>query len=366
VTDNIFDRLAELLQSDGPVNWRLAAQIAESVAGPADPIEPWIAEEYEELGRTAAMLIGRSTVLDPAGLPPLIVTDPRRWAVDAVESFAYLAEPMAEQLTGGDATGAPPGLEQVFGQLAPALVGLQVGGLVGAFARALLGQFDAGLPPVSGDPAPAVIVPNVEAFADAAGLDVRQARLWAALRETASRAQLSAPWAGAHLGSLVAEYLGGLEIRPDQLEERLQSLQDPAELERMMAEPGGIGGFAPGPELDAVREDLTAMLAFLDGHGRATVAEVAGDLLPDLEAIEDAAAHHLPDDGSERLIESMFGIEIDAALGPAAASFCTEVERRWGGEARERLWSGPETLPTSTELRDPVGWAARVLLSEDG
>ena len=51
MTDNIFDRLAELLQSDGPVNWKLGAQIAESVAGAADAVDPWVAEEYDELGR---------------------------------------------------------------------------------------------------------------------------------------------------------------------------------------------------------------------------------------------------------------------------------------------------------------------------
>ena len=62
MTDNIFDRLAELLQSAGPVNWRLGVQIAESVAGAADPVDPWVAEEYEELGRTAInmSLCGRS------------------------------------------------------------------------------------------------------------------------------------------------------------------------------------------------------------------------------------------------------------------------------------------------------------------
>ena len=70
MTDNIFDRLAELLQSAGPVNWRLASQIAESVAGAAEPVEPWVAEEYEELSRTAVMLIGRSGVLDPGTAPP--------------------------------------------------------------------------------------------------------------------------------------------------------------------------------------------------------------------------------------------------------------------------------------------------------
>ena len=32
-SDNLFDRLADLFRSSGPVNWRLAREIAESVAG---------------------------------------------------------------------------------------------------------------------------------------------------------------------------------------------------------------------------------------------------------------------------------------------------------------------------------------------
>ena len=54
--DNLFDRLADLFRSNGPVNWRLAREIAESVAGEAEPVEPWLAEEYRELAVTAGML----------------------------------------------------------------------------------------------------------------------------------------------------------------------------------------------------------------------------------------------------------------------------------------------------------------------
>jgi uncharacterized protein (DUF2342 family) len=46
----------------------------------------------------------------------------------------------------------------------------------------------------------------------------------------------------------------------------------------------------------------------------------------------------------------------------AGASFCSDIERRFGREALDDLWQGPERLPTAEELEDPVGWAARVLL----
>jgi putative hydrolase len=365
VTENIFDRLADLLRSAGPVNWALATQIAESVAGPAEPIDPWVAEEYQELGRTAALLISRAGVLDTADLPPLQVTDPRQWAAANIRAYAYLAEPLAAVIgAGGEA--APPGLEQVFGQMGPALVGLQVGTVVGAAARGVHGPFDAGLPPFAPAAGPELIAPNVEAFAGRSGLEQRRVRLWAALRETAHQAQMRLPWVRDHLGRLVAAFVSGLEFRPDLLQERLQDLQDPEALESMMSEPGGIGGLsafrsAEGPAGD----DLAAALAFLSGHGRVVAAEAAGSLLPDFEAIEEAAAGDRAEGGPGSALHQILGLEEARSLAGDAARFSAEIGRRWGSDARRILWQGPDSLPTVSEILDPVGWAARVMLPND-
>ncbi|MCJ7726091.1 MAG: zinc-dependent metalloprotease [Acidimicrobiia bacterium] len=363
MTDNIFERLAELLQSAGPVNWRLGVQIAESIAGAADPVEPWVAEEYEELGRTSAMLIGRSGALDPTPIPTLTVIDPRGWAAANLEGYAYLAEPLAAKFSGGGGMAQGMGIEQIFGQLAPALVGLQVGSLVGTLARDLLGPFDAGLPPVSGGAASYAIVPNIEALAASELLDTRQTRLWAVMSEATHQALLAIPWVRGHLADLAHDYISGLEMRPDQLQERLQSLGDPSDLERLMSEPGGLTGFVAGPELDEVHDQLTALLAMLDGFGSAVVEEAGGALLPDLAGIRRAATGRHPE--TELVIEQMLGIEIDADLAEDARVFSADIAVRWGNDARDRLWQAPGNLPTPAELGDPVGWAARVLLSDE-
>jgi putative hydrolase len=363
VTDNIFDRLAELLQSAGPVNWRLGRQIAESVAGAAEPVDPWVAEEYEELGRTAVMLLERSGAADPGPIGPLTIIDARGWAADNVEGYAWLAEPLAEKVGGAPGLTGGLGMEAILGQLGPALVGLQVGSLAGTMARTLLGSFDAVLPPLG--VGPQVVVANVEALASAEGLDPRQARLWAVLREISHQAVLEGPWLAGHLEALAAEYVGGLEMRPDQLQDRLKGLEDPGELERLLSEPGGLSGLAGGPELEGVRDHLTAALAVIDGFGRTAVRTAAGTLLPDLAEIEASTARRRLEEPPERVIEQMLGLEVDPELAAAAAGFIDEITNRWGTDAVGRMWESPEGLPTVAEIHDPVGWAARVLLDDD-
>jgi uncharacterized protein (DUF2342 family) len=136
-------------------------------------------------------------------------------------------------------------------------------------------------------------------------------------------------------------------------------------LEQVLAEPGGLTGFSAGPELEAPRDDVMAMVAILDGFGQALTATAAGDLLPDLGRIRDAAASRSAETGPERILEQMLGIEIDRALAGTARVFSDDLSNRWGPSAWDRLWEGPEGLPTVAELHDPVGWAARAMLPDD-
>ncbi len=355
MTDNLFDRLADLLRSPGPVNWRLAREIAESVAGQAEPIEPRLMDEYRELAETAARLVDQATPLDAAAAAsPVGIHDRRSWAAANTESLAYLAEPVAERLGSGEAS--------PLAMLGPALLGMQVGSTVGFLSHRVLGRFDAGIP--SGSPSgTSFVVPNIEAFASDHGLDHRQLRLWVALHEVVHQAELAVPWMRERFAMLAHEFAEGLEIDPEALQRRLEALQDPEEMQRMLESPDGLGLMFRSDGPSGAAEAMRALVAFLDGYAEFVVTAVGASLVPEAARVREAIDRHRaePADG-ETLLQEMVGLDFDPVDYRRGLAFVTEVERRWGAEALATVWSDPEAMPTLAELEDPVGWAARVLL----
>jgi putative hydrolase len=360
VTDNIFDRLRELLESSpGPVNWNLAREIAASSAGEAEPIEPWIAEEFEELSHTAAIRIAAVSPLDAGAVTARVeVLDRRAWASRATEGLAYLAEPLSTRM-GAGGTG---GLGALLQPLAPALMGMQMGSMASSLSQRVLANFDVGLP--LGPGAGAVfVVPNVEAFAADHGLDPRQTRLWVALHEVAHASQLQVPWMWEHVEGVIADFIAGLELDPAALEERIGSFDDPESLQRMMEDPSGLSGLLGGPGSAATLPEIQALMSVLEGYAGWLIDRAAPGMIPEAprltEAIDRRRAE--PSQG-EQMLQQVIGLDLEHHRYRDGAAFCEEVSRRWGDEALTRLWESAQTLPTLEELADPLGWAARVLL----
>lgn len=361
MTDNLFDRLADLFRSAGPVNWRLAREVAESVAGTANPIDPWSAEQLRELAGTAQRLVAAGTPLDTLTVDqPVIVLDRRAWAGEAVTGLEYIAEAVADRL--GGMTGE---LGPLMQQLAPSLVGMQTGALVGLVSRRALGSFDRGL--IAGSSQPVSFVSeNIDALASAHDLDLQQVRLWVALREVAHLALIAIPWVLDHLHMLAHAHAEAMDLDASSVEERLRAVQDPEAMQRLLdGDESGIEALASDAEPSLEAEALAAFLAVIDGYGAVATERAGAAYLPDLDRISQAAHEARTSAAAAESVASGFvGVAVDPADALAAASFCREVARRWGDEALERIWEGPEATPTLAELTDATGWAARVLLTD--
>ena len=360
MSDNLFDRLFELFQTTDQINWRLAEEITQSLAGSPEPIEPQLAEEYEELALAAQLRIADTGLLDVAGGTVPYPIDRSGWARENHRSFSYLVEPMTAALGEGIPSGDP--MTSLMSSLGPALLGMQAGTMVGFISHRVMGQFDTALPPL-GEHRSYLVVPNIEAFAAEHDLDPRQVRLWASIHELVHFVLIGGEPLRNQLTSAVRELYDGIDFDPSSFMEKLNELRDPAQLEGIMSDSEGLSslfGGEPRPDLAA---GVQAAAAFIEGYGDYAVRTVGTDLLPDLEAIENA--HRIRRAEPNQAIEQLgrlVGLEIDRTRAADAAGLCAEIAQRWGPEALDRMLETPDHLPRLEELDDAVGWAARVLL----
>ncbi|HEX5631244.1 MAG TPA: zinc-dependent metalloprotease [Acidimicrobiia bacterium] len=357
MTDNLFDRLADLFRSPGPVNWRLAREIAESAAGVAEPVDPWLDEEYRDLSATAVRYVDGASPLDPvsAAEAPRIL-DRRAWAGDATESLAYIAEPLAAKL-GNFGPGA-----EMAQMLAPALIGLQMGGMIGALSHRVMGGFDLGLPP-GRVATPAYLVPNIEDFAGEHDLDRRQVRLWAAMHETTHVAAMAVPWVRQHAIAAMTSFVESLEVDEEAIAERMAVLQDPEALQKMVEGGAGMPPLLAARGGDQHLTDARTLMAIAAGYADFLIDRNLSDLLPGVAAVREAIdRRRIEPSPGEVMLSQMIGMQPDPGSERRGHDFCLEVGRRWGDEAVHRLWDGPATLPRAGDLEDPVAWAARALL----
>ena len=363
VSDNIFDRLADLLASPGPVNWKLAAELARSIAGPPRAVPDDDQKEFEELTRAAQLHIEQAARLpiDPTPVQ-IAVVDQRGWAEANLEQFRYLIEPLAQKLSASTNEEEAGGLGAIFAGIWPAILGLQAGGMVGYLSKRVLGQFDVGLP-VPGVRSLYYVAPNIDEFADGHELDRSQARLWVALHEVTHHVEFSVPWVEDHFRNLIARYFAGVELDVESMS--LPALDDPEELQRMLSDPSGITGILAGPGQQEVLEEIQAFMALMEGFAEHLMDVAAPGLLPEIPRLREAVERRRATPSqAEELVSRLIGLEMKREQYRLGAEFCRQVESRWGPEALRELWSGPEMLPTLAELEDPVAWAARALLPE--
>jgi putative hydrolase len=352
MSDDLFSKLFELFDQPGPINWKLAAEVARHLSGDSQPVEPWAAEEFRELARLAEYRIEQIAPFRVVPAPDVLPVDARGWAERNLETYGALVEPFASSVT-SEGPAAP-----LMAQLAPAIIGLQVGSLVGSLSTWVVASFDAGLPQEHPG-AISVVVPNIDSLRQSGEVDEKELRLWIVANEVAFRAVSQLPWIHDHAHDLASAFADAVKIDPTVLSGLMTGGSDPADIERAIEDAGGLESIIGGEEAEAPRLELEAFLGAITGCARLLARRAVGELTPGFDAIS-----RLRDDARESA-ETTPTIGV-GSVPPEATQlgdvFNQEVERRYGEDALETLWSDPTRMPTAAELRDPTAWAARVLL----
>ncbi len=390
-------QVMRMLQSQGPINWDIAGQIAAWVAvegGTERPIDPTAHAQLEELAHAAQTHVVAETDLGATFTAPLRTLGPQGWAALHLDALHPVLEALATTLgnvmrdagpppgelesgdpgsiggSGGLSGPSPFGPEMLGGMmqmLAPALLGMQAGSMIGYLAQHALGRYDLPLP-TSDEPSLCFVVQNIDSFEEAWSLERADLRFYIAVHEVVHAAERSVPWLRKRLVRLSKEYVSAYEVDPNALEDRFGAIDpaDPSTLGSIAEDPDALLGAMHSPRQDEPRRQLQLLTAVLEGYSDSVLERVGAKLIPSFRQIHEAMERHRVERGeAEVFIEGLLGLKLERHHYEQGAAFCRGVIERAGPEGLNRLWESERMLPTPAEIDAPGLWLARIELPDD-
>ncbi|MDQ4024111.1 MAG: zinc-dependent metalloprotease [Actinomycetota bacterium] len=365
----LFREIQRILSTGrGPVNAEIATQVATALAtqeGDAAPDAGRSTFLADAVRDAELMLAGytRLAVDEPAAVR---LTSRAEWARSTLSAWTWLFEHLALKLTPEDAPDeGTPGMAAALGQIAPLLIGIQVGTLVGGLAPSAIGRYDHPIPR-DDDGHLLFVDPNVARLAGDYGFDRDTFLRWLALSSTARHVVVAhTPWLERYWRSLVIEIVDATEVDVGELQSRMMDLQS----QGPDALRGGMGGFAlplvPTDRHQRAVARLRSFVAAFEGYARYSAGAVGDAFTGPVEAIEEGLARHrLKANEGLAMLEALLGITFDRDLESAGATFCAAVVKLKGVGALNSIWDAPDNMPSYAEIKDPFAWMERV--ADDG
>lgn len=380
-----------MLGNQGPVNWDVARQIANVVARadsdaegdftaslstppPPEPaVDPRTTEHITALVRAALPRVVEATGRTEAFSAPVRVVGRSAWVTRHLEALRPVLEAFASALEDSanaaanedDESGDPFG--GLMAMIAPVLLGVQAGSMVGQLARRALGRYDLPLP-LADEPSIEITAGNVDEFEAGWSLPRDDVRFAVVLHEAVHAGLRSVPWVRSHLVDTATEYARAYRVDPHAVEAAFGEIDptDPSSLAGLQADPGALLGAITTPEQQVIRDRLRQFTSVLEGYADTVIAQLATGLVPTYPQIREALRRHRLDRGDAgALIESLLGIDLDRDDYERGESFCVAVLDRVGLDGLNRLWTSEEMIPTPNEFATPGLWVARAGLEVD-
>src|SRR5215212_2128458 len=378
----LFAELQKLMNwSGGPVNWDLARQGAiSSLSAGHQPTSAAERSAAAEALRLADVWLDAVTDL-PSGIERPLVWSRVEWVEQTLPAWSALIDPLAEKVVAAMTDALPAEAQAmagpiagIMGRMGGVMFGAQVGQALGKLADEVVTSTDVGIPL-----APAgtgVLVPqNVAAFA--AGLDrpADEVRLFLALREAASQRLFAhVPWLRQQLQDAVHAYARGITIDREAIERGITEAMfgmeggidpsNPESIQQLL----GSGVLEPEetPEQQMALRRLETLLALVEGWVDTAVAEAAKDRLPGHSALAETMRRRRASGGpAEQTFATLVGLELRPRRLRDAATVWGAMTQQHGADARDRLWSHPDLLPTSDDLDEPLDFVARQGLDDE-
>ncbi len=380
-----FAALASALQSPGPLNWQVAGQLASIVAtgGEDEPaIDATARTQLDELARAAQTHVVAETGLADMFTAEVRTVNRREWAtlhLDALKpvleqlatTFGAAFQPesfvMPETFGVEESPEAADALSSMLPMLAPLLLGVQAGSMVGYLAQHALGRYDLPLP-AADEPSLCFVIRNIDAFEADWALERADLRFYLAIHEVVHAAERSVPWVRKAMVDLATEYVSGYEVDPTILSARLGDIDpsDPASMQALTEHPNELLGAIRSDRQHEVLTRARVLHAVLEGYADVILERVGHRLIPTFDRIHEAMARHRLERGdAERFVEGLLGLATDREDYERGTAFCAGVIERAGIDALHRLWERPEMAPTPNDFDAPGLWLARIEMLDE-
>lgn len=327
-------------------------------------VGPGAAEEFEAYVDMVQPRVAELTGLKPAGpLRAPVVFNRSEWIVTTAANLKPLLELLFDGIRGTAATA-----ERGDGptRFLRAATSSEVGLVIGYLSGRVLGQYDAPLMAGAGARGAIYFIhPNILEAENRLGLSPRDFRLWLALHEVTHAFQFEAnPWIKDYLKELIegqARYMGARLARDaGDGPAGSKTIDWPAkllltkQLRRLIS-----------PEENPLLAKAQALMSVLEGYSE-YVMETAGlKLIDGISGIADRLDEaRRTRSGPHRLIERLIGLEVKIEQYRSGYLFIKQAAELGGMSLANRVWQGPRSLPTLTELRQPELWMTRMLKTQ--
>ena len=372
------------------VDWSIARRVAGLVARDEDRVvDPGL--DLVALGAEFEARVSDYTELVPAEPIPLPELVSRQgWADANFEAMAELMKPVEERMSARFEKAGP--LAGPFRAGAGAALAAELGLVVGYMSQRVLGQYELSLIAGTANPRLLFVGANLVGAATALSVDREAFVRWVTVHELTHAMQFGGvPWLRDHMGSLLKEYLETVDVKvdssdgdaPDEASSaaapgngaargrsggllggaldklRTIDLPDPSELADRFRD-GGLAALVQNDEQRDVMERMQAAMAVVEGHAEHVMDALAPELVPQHEGLRAAMDERRQSRSApERVLLRMLGMEMKLRQYKIGKEFCDAIVAESGIAGLNRVWAGPEALPTLAELDRPADWLAR-------
>ncbi len=372
-----FNDMMRAMAGQGPLNWDLAQQFAQlgAVGDSSDP-EPDTTTRlaFNSLADIADMHVRAVTSLSTGANDThteILTTTRARWAhrtlTDLRPLFTNLATALQSHDTVSDVSDDPMAamMANLSTMMAPAMMGMSVGSMVGALANHALGQYE--IPLARPHTSEILILPSsIDAFATEWEIPKDDLRMWVLIHELSSHAVLAAPAITDGLTALVQAHVSAFRPDPDALMSSLTDV-DPnstdamAAVQSLFSNPMVMMGASRTSEQEALAPVLDAHVAAISGYIDYVVDTVSARLLGGASPIAEAVRRRRVQTGANsHLVEQLLGISQTRAQQQRGRAFIDGIVEREGAGTLPALVSAPGNLPTPNEIDAPGLWLARL------